>query len=245
MRTVTLEQTVRNLPIEWVHSGEFDSHEHFARTRREFGKVHRIGNLPKLSDRHTPHGGLTTRGVFKESLRSRVDRGTLSRPRALAVSSIAMSLDKDYPMSRTQARVLVVGLVTMAVIGGLLFGGIIPGLKPNYSEPATVTIGGESYYYTQVKLQSPALFSNSTTPQAFLFHNISFFLWVTNWNSFTGGLVWGNGTEPNGTVSHFVLGQSKNPPVDVDFYVAPDRAFAVSWPGGWFAGTTVRLMVRA
>lgn len=147
-------------------------------------------------------------------------------------------------MSRTQVRVLVVGLVIMAVIGGLLFGGVLPGLKPNYSEPTTVTIGGEAYYYTLVKLRAPALLSNSTTPQSFLFHNISFFLWVTNWNSFSGGLVWGNGTEPNGTVSNFVLGMSVNPPVDSELYVAPDRAFAVSWPGGWFGGTTVRLMVR-
>ena len=163
---------------------------------------------------------------------------------ALRVSAVTMSLDTDYPMSRTQARALVVGLVSMAVIGGLLFGGALPGLKPNYSEPATVTIDGEAYYYTLVRLPSPALFSNSTAPQAFLFHNVSFFLWVTNWDSFSGGLVHGNGTEPNGTVSSFVLGSSSSPPVDSQLFVAPDRAFAVAWAGGWFGGTSVRLMVH-
>ena len=155
-----------------------------------------------------------------------------------------MSLDTDYPMSRAQARALVVGLLIMAVFGGLLFGGALPGLKPNYSEPATVTIGGEAYYFTLVKLRSPALFSNSTSPQAFVFHNISFLLWVTNWDSFSGGLVRGNGTEPNGTVFSFVLGISPSLRVDADLYVAPDRAFAVAWSGGWFGGTSVRLMVR-
>lgn len=157
---------------------------------------------------------------------------------------MTMSLDTDYPMSRSQARALVVGLVIMAVVGGLLFGGALPGLKPNYNAPATVTIGGAAYYYTLVKLRSPALFSNSTSPQSFLFHNISFLLWVTNWDSFTGGLVHGNGTEPNGTVSSFVLGMSSSSRVDSELYLAPDRVFAVSWAGGWFGGTSVRLMVR-
>jgi len=132
----------------------------------------------------------------------------------------------------------------MAVFGGLLFGGVIPGLKPNYSEPTTVTIGGEAYYTTMVKLRSPALLSNTTTPESFLFHNISFFLWVTNWDSIDGGLVRGNGSEPNGTVFSFVLGMSESPPVDSELFVAPDRAFAVAWPGGWFGGTSVRLMAR-
>ena len=148
-------------------------------------------------------------------------------------------------MSRTQVRVLVVGLVIMGVFGGLLFGGVLPGLKPNYSEPSTVTIAGEAYYFTLVQLRTPNLLSYSTSPELFLFHNVSFSLWVTNWYSLSGGLVHGNGTEPNGTVASFVLGISANPPVDSQLFVAPDRGFAVSWPGGVLAGSTVRLMVRA
>lgn len=159
--------------------------------------------------------------------------------------SVAMSLDRDYPMSRTQARALVVGLVVMGVVGGLLFGGLIPGLKPNYTEPATVSLGGVTYDYTQVKIRTPSLFRNSTTPEMFTFHNVSFFLWVTNWASISGGLVHGNGTETNGTVVGFVLGISSNPSVDRELFISPDRSFGVSWPGGWLAGSTVRLMVRA
>ena len=155
-----------------------------------------------------------------------------------------MSLDRDYPMSRTQTRVLLVGLALMAVVGGLLFGGVIPGLKPNYAEPATITLDGEPYHYTTVKVRSPSLFSNTTSPQLFRFENVSFYLWVTNWDSVTGGLVRGNGTEPNGTVSSFVLGISSNPPVNADLYISPDHVFAVAWPGGLLAGPWVRLFVR-
>ena len=135
-----------------------------------------------------------------------------------------MSFDKDYPMSRTQVRVLLVGLAVMAVVGGLLFGGAIPGLTPNYSEPATITLDGEAYHYTTVTVRSPSLFSNTTSPELFQFQNVSFYLWVTNWDSFTGGLVRGNGTEPNGTAFSFVLGQSANPPVNANLYISPDRA---------------------
>ena len=169
---------------------------------------------------------------------------TISTLGAVAGPSIPMSVDREYPMSRTQVRVLVVGLVAMAVVGMLLFGGLIPGLKPNYSEPVTVIVDGEAYYYTTVKLRSPSLLSNATTPQLFQFQNVSFYLWVTNWDSFTGGLVRGNGTEPNGTSFPFVLGQSSNPPVNANLYVSPDHRFAVSWPGGPLAGPWVRLMVH-
>ena len=147
-------------------------------------------------------------------------------------------------MSRTQVRVLVVGLVVMAIVGGLLFGGAIPGLTPNYTLPATITIDGEAYNYSIVKLPSPSLLSNATSPQLFQFHNVSFYLWVTNWDSFSGGLVHGNGTEPNGTVFDFVLGRSAYPPVDTALFVSPDHVFAVSWPGGVLAGPWVWLMVH-
>ena len=148
------------------------------------------------------------------------DSRTISSYGALVGPSVPMSLDRDYPMSRTQVRVLVAGLVAMAITGGLLFGGAIPGLKPNYAEPTTITVDGEAYHYTTVELQPPNLFTNSTPPQLFQFQNVSFYLWVTNWGSLTGGLVRGNGTEPNGTCSNFVLGQSTDPPVNSNLYIS-------------------------
>jgi len=156
-----------------------------------------------------------------------------------------MSLDQDYPLSRVQVRVLVIGTVVLAVFFGALFGGLIPGLTPNYAAPSTVVVDGISYDYAKVNVNEPPILSNTTTPQTFLFHNASFTLWVTNWGSFTGGLVRGNGTEPNGSTFSFVLGHSESPPVNATLFVSPDRAVAVSWPGGPLAGTQVWLMVRA
>lgn len=156
-----------------------------------------------------------------------------------------MSLDRDYPPSKTQVRVLFVGLAVLMVFGALLFGGLIPGLKPNYTPPATVTVDGEPYFYTSIPLNFPAILSNHTSPQSYTFHNVSFQLWVTNWYGPSGGLVHGNGTEPNGSVYSFVLGESSSPSVNASLYVSPDRLFAVSWSGGLLGGPWVLLMVRA
>jgi hypothetical protein len=155
-----------------------------------------------------------------------------------------MSIDRDYPPSKTQVRVLLVGLVILMAIGAALFGGFIPGLKPNYAPPATITVDGEPYYYTSVPLELPAILSNHTSPQSYTFHNLSFHLWVTNWYELSGGLVHGNATERNGSVYAFVLGQSSSPPVNASLFVSPDRLFAVSWTGGLLGLPWVMLMVR-
>lgn len=147
-------------------------------------------------------------------------------------------------MSKNQVRVLVIGLVVMSAFGAALFGGLLPGLKPNYAAPPTLTVDGEQYYYATVAMNPPALFSNSTLPQSFSFHNLTFALWFTNWFASTGALVHGNGTEPNGTVSSFILGYAQYPPHNTTLYVSPDREFAVYWPGGLLGGVWIRLMVR-
>jgi hypothetical protein len=153
-------------------------------------------------------------------------------------------MEQDFPITKTQLKVLLVGLLVMAVFGAALFGGAIPGLRPNFTPPSFLYIDGEPYYYTTVNLGMPNLFSNETTPVSFAFHNVTFVMWIANWGSFTGGIVRGNGTETNGTTYPFVLGQSVVPPVNTSLYVSPDRLFAVYWPGGPLAGSSVRLMVR-
>ncbi len=155
-----------------------------------------------------------------------------------------MRIDQDFPTTGTQAKALIVGLVVMAAFGAALFGGAIPGLKPNYSEPSTLMLDGEPSYFTGVSLTFPAFLLNYSLPESYAFHNVTFTLWVSNWNSFAGGLVHGNGTEPNGTVYPFVLGESTTPPVNATFYLSPDRVFAVYWPGGLLGGNSVRLMVH-
>lgn len=151
---------------------------------------------------------------------------------------------QDFPMTRTQAKVLIVGLVVMGAFGIALFGGAIPGLKPNYSEPSTLTLNGEQYYYETVFLSTPLFPLNTSSPQPTIFHNVTFELWVSNWYGYMGGLVRGNGTETNGTTYAFVLGESSIPPVNTTLFISPDREFAVAWPGGILGGSGVRLMVQ-
>jgi hypothetical protein len=155
-----------------------------------------------------------------------------------------MVLDTDFPMTRTQAKVLIVGLIVMGGFGAALFGGVIPGLKPDYSAPNILILNGERYYFTTVFLPMPIYPVNHTEPLTFPFHAVNFTLWLSNWYAFTGGLVRGNGTEANGTVYSFVLGTSLSPPVNTTQFISPDRQFAVSWPGGPLGGFWVHLMVH-
>jgi len=147
-------------------------------------------------------------------------------------------------MTRGQVRVLLVGLLVIGGFGAALFGGAIPGLKPNYTAPATVFLNGATYYYATVLLNWPAPLANSTAPEPFVFHHVSFWLWMTEWGSPIGALVNGNGTEPNGTVFSFVLGESPVTHVQSILYTSPDRLFAVSWNGGFLGGPMVAVMVH-
>jgi hypothetical protein len=140
-----------------------------------------------------------------------------------------MLFERDYPMTGPQKRALVVGLVVMAAIGIALFGGFIPGIKPNYSQPTIDTIDGHSYYVEPVLLHYPIL-SNSSSPWNVTFHNVSFQLEMTGWFYFTGGLVQGTGTEPNGTHYSFVLGLLPNGSRPT-LYISPDAVFGAGWAG--------------
>ncbi len=155
-----------------------------------------------------------------------------------------MGMDRDFPITGTQAKVLLVGLVVMAAFGAALFGGAIPGLKPNYSAPNILVLDGGRYYFTTFFLTMPLFPVNHTSPESTSFHNVSFSLWLTNWYTLSGGIVHGNGTEPNGTVYSFALGDSFAPPVNTTLFVSPDNLFAVYWPGGLLGGPGARLMVH-
>jgi len=155
-----------------------------------------------------------------------------------------MSMDRDFPISGTQAKALVVGLVVMAAFGAALFGGAIPGLKPNYTEPNKLVLNGEPYYFTTFFLKTPIYPLNHTSSQSTSFHNVSFSLWLTNWFTSSGGILHGNGTEPNGSVYAFVLGNSIAPLVNTTLFVSPDDLFAVYFQGGLLGGYWARLMVH-
>lgn len=146
-------------------------------------------------------------------------------------------------MSRTQLRVLAVGIGAMAVVGIALFGGLIPGLRPNYSSPATTTLAGHQYYVDSSPLSIPFL-SNNTPPWNVTFHGVTFELRLTNWYSVTGGIVHGNGTEANGTRYAFTLGERLPNGSRPALFISPDSVFAAAWAGGWLGGFTIGLLVE-
>ncbi len=148
-------------------------------------------------------------------------------------------------MTPTQVKVLVIGLAIMVGIGVALFGGVIPGVKPNLSQLNEVSIDGIQYVFTLAYLSHASVTSNTSSPQQFLVGNVTFELWVTNWNSFSGGIVHGNGTERGGLAYPFELGQSSAPPVNSTLFISPDREFGAYWPGGPLAGPFVHLLVRS
>jgi hypothetical protein len=141
-----------------------------------------------------------------------------------------MVLDRDFPMTDLQRRVLVVGLVVMLAIGIALFGGFIPGLKPNYSEPTIDTVNGHRYYVEPSLLHIPFL-SNSSSPWSVAFHGVAFQLQMTSWSFFTGGIIQGTGTEPNGTHYSFALGLFPNE-TRTTLYLSPDKFFGADWSSG-------------
>ena len=152
--------------------------------------------------------------------------------------------DRDFSMSRTQKRVLVVGFVVWLAVGVLLFGGFLPGLKPTLATTDLVTIGGQPYHYELTSLHAP-FFTNFTRPWNVTFYNVTFELWLTDWYSANGGVLHGIGTEPNGTSYPFVLGVLSPNGSRPTYYFSPDLAFGIGWLGGWVGGPFAHLYVRA
>ncbi len=154
-----------------------------------------------------------------------------------------MTMERDFPIGRRAAIVLIVGLVVMGVLGVALFGGLLPGLKPNYAAPNVTTLDGHLYYLQTTLLKAPFL-TNTSAPWNVSFRDVTFTLWLTDWYSVSGGLVHGTGTEANGSASSFTLGILSNGSRPA-LYLSPDDLWAVEWSGGWLGGQFVQLLVRA
>jgi hypothetical protein len=152
-------------------------------------------------------------------------------------------MDRDFPMNRREARILVVGLAVMAVLGILLFGGFLPGLHPTLTTSSFATIGGHQYFVESTPLHIPFAV-NSTSPWNVTFHNVTFELWLTNWYSVTGGVVHGIGIEPNGTAYSFTLGATLTNGSRPSLYLSPDLSFGVWWNGGILGGVYAQLLVE-
>lgn len=146
-------------------------------------------------------------------------------------------------MTRIQTRVLAIGLVVMIAIGVALFGGLIPGLRPDYGGPATTFLNGHEYYVDAPVLNYPAL-GTSNSSMNVTFHNVTFALHLTNWYSVVGGIIHGNGTESNGTRYAFELGELLPNGTRPTLYVSPDSVFVGEWNGGWLGSPTIDLLVE-
>jgi hypothetical protein len=122
--------------------------------------------------------------------------------------------------------------------GAALFSGSIPGLGGHISPNAE--IDGKWYYSESYALPLPQLGNNSTVPVLVLFHNVTFWIWVSDYFSPYGTYVHGNGTELNGTSYPFVLGGLASNASRATVFVSPDAKFAVAWSGELF----LQLMVE-
>jgi hypothetical protein len=150
-------------------------------------------------------------------------------------------MDRDYPMTSGQLRATAVGLLVAGIVGVALFGGYLPGLHPNYANLDVVTVDGTPYYWEAIVVPTPLPDGmNYTAPMAFPFHNVTFWLWVTDWDSAQGGLLHGNASVENGSQYAFELagfGLSLRPASD---YFSPDGEVGASWSGGPLADLYVR-----
>ena len=154
-----------------------------------------------------------------------------------------IGLDRDFPMTRTQRRVLLLGIAVWVVVGFLLFGGFLTGVKPSFSTSGLTTIDGWSYHYEYSPIRAPT-FTNTSSPWNVTFFNVTFELWLTNWYSMTGGVLNGVGTEPNGSAYAFALGLPLSNGTRITFFLSPDLAFGVGWNGGWLSEAFAQLYVR-
>ncbi len=153
-----------------------------------------------------------------------------------------MVMDQDYPMTRRAAIVMVIGLVVMAGIGVALFGGYLTGVKASIPSTWTTTVNGHTFDATYTPLHAP-LFSDHTAPWNVTFRNVTFRLWLSNWNPLLGGVVNGIGTEPNGTAYSFALGNPLPNGTHVLLFLAPDYGFGAAWVGGITASFQAEILV--
>ncbi len=135
-------------------------------------------------------------------------------------------MDRDYPMTRRQVKVLVVGLVAMAVFWTALFGGLIPGLHPNYASPPIATYDGRPYYWEALQAPYPLWPTNSTSPTNATFHNATVSIRAIDWYDVGGGRLVGNVTTPNGSVYPYVLAAF------APTFTTPGGEVVLDWPGG-------------
>ncbi|MGB6500467.1 MAG: hypothetical protein WBG19_03570 [Thermoplasmata archaeon] len=144
-------------------------------------------------------------------------------------------MDRDFALSSRDIRLTFSALVVSGIVGLLLFGGVLPGLRPDFTPPATVTVDGQSYYWTAFTVPLPLPFSEVSGHVSVAFHNVTFWAWITNWSIVGGEYLHGNASEPNGSVYPFVMGGFPAQTNWTDQYVTPGALIVIQWTGGLVA----------
>ncbi len=140
-------------------------------------------------------------------------------------------MEDNSPPSKRAALATGIALVVAGTFGFLLFSGYLPGAKPDYTPPTTVSVDGRPYYWSNYYFPWPLWPHNTTTPTNASLHNATFWVWVTGWYEAGGGFVHGNASEPNGSVVSFVLGGPSDTPDRATLYLSPDGAVGAMWTG--------------
>ncbi len=134
-------------------------------------------------------------------------------------------MDQDFPMSRRQGQVLVVGLVAMAVVGVALFGGWIPGVHPG-AGGSVLTYQGRPYFWTFLTVPYPLWPANTSGPVNYTFHGAALALGTKNWYALGGGELVGTIAPENATPTNFTL-TAAAPTAE-----SPNATVVLEWPGG-------------
>jgi len=142
-------------------------------------------------------------------------------------------MDRDYPMTPGQLRTTVIALAAAGLVGLALFGGYLPGLKPDYSNLGIADVNGHEYYWRVIEVPAPLPGGpNYTAPEPIAVENVTFWIWVTDWYSLAGGHLHGNASASNGTEYPFVLVGGGLPGTQVTQYFSPDAEVGAGWTGG-------------
>lgn len=145
------------------------------------------------------------------------------------------------PLPSPRRALTIVAVYALAIgFGVALFTGNIPGLGGHIT--TNVKLYGHEYSTDEYYLPAPQPGNTSTSPTAVPFHNVTFWIWVTGWDSPFGTYVHINGTESNGSSYAFVLGGLNSNQSRVTLYVSPDAMFAAAWSGEFFVELLVEIL---
>jgi hypothetical protein len=141
-------------------------------------------------------------------------------------------IDGNPRAAAWQPKATVVVVVVGVGLGAVLFGGLVPGLHPNFAPPEYVEFEGKMYYVTTIVAPSPPFGSNVTAPEEEFVHNATFWVWGTTTFAGFNTFLDGNASVSGGHVYTFSLGGRILSTNRTTQFVSPGGTIAVLWTGG-------------